>query len=444
MPVLVAVFTQATNLDAKGKDAEDPLKKHPNLRDFKTDPNAVIARLKRELEPARLFYWRVSGGTLNIQFDYMTVDDPNAQIDGGWIQPTPAREMVNQARVKAGLPPIDKNHSLIGIHPMSGFDTDFTDDPGTVSGGGLTPFAYSGYALWNHGQGWLFAHEWGHQLDAYFEKSGFPDWWLNHPDGTVHIGRYGEHWDCNAFLCRRADKLNWLRFRFGTLRLVDDRDQDGLADDDLTLPLDEKRFGSDPTKKDTDDDGLSDLAEMCAGTFSSSDPRNPDTNNNGLPDGRDPLPQFRVKTQIMSTQMRDETGALGTIHNAWADAALSVQYDADTVYYTLLLRKPARTIQLPMDWNDDGWFIGQDNVYSSVDLEWPAEGKPQVKAVHNCQARIMNEGGNSVIGVTVQRPTTRAPLYPGSHIGICPRLENGGGRVAFLLDPWQLLELELR
>jgi hypothetical protein len=99
------------------------------------------------------------------------------------------------------------------------------------------------------------AHEWGHQLDDFFQKSGFDDWWSNHPDGTLHIGRYGEHWDCNAFLCRRADKMNWLRLRYGTPRLVDDRDEDGLADDDPTLPLDERRFGSDSWEPDSDLDG---------------------------------------------------------------------------------------------------------------------------------------------------------------------------------------------
>jgi hypothetical protein len=40
---------------------------------------------------------------------------------------------------------------------------------------------------------------------------------------------------------------------------------------------------------------------------------------------------------------------------------------------------------------------------------------------------------------------TRAlPLQPGSRVAIWPRLQNGGGTIAFLLHPWQLLSLELK
>ncbi|MEW6249005.1 MAG: hypothetical protein AB1716_00015 [Planctomycetota bacterium] len=442
LPVLVAVFTQANNADAK--DEKDEKEKHLDLRDHNTDPQAVIARLKRELAPARDFYWRVSRGTLNVQFDYIVVDDPAAVVDGGWIQPALARKLVNKARAQAGLAPIDKHHSLIGIHPMGGFDPDFTDDPGTVSGGGLTPYAYSGYGLWNHGQGWLFGHEWGHQLDAYFEKSGFPDWWLNHPDGTVHIGRYGEHWDCNAFLCRRADKPNWLRLKFGTLRAVDDADGDGLADADSTLPLDEARFGSDPRKPDTDEDGLDDLAELCAGTFSSSDPLKEDADGDGVPDDKDTFPQFAIHTAIGSPE-RSDVGPLGTIRSAWADAALHGSYDADALHVAFILSKPARNVLVPVDWNDDGWFVGHDNVYYSADLEWPESGPPKLRQAHGCEARLQQtDDGRTEVLLTLKRPATREPLKADERVSICPRVENGGGRVAFLADPWQLIALELK
>ena len=52
----------------------------------------------------------------------------------------------------------------------------------------------------------------------------------------------------------------------------------------------------------------------------------------------------------------------------------------------------------------------------------------------------------SVASVSSVSSVVNPPAFAacGSKIGICPRLENGGGRVAFLLDPWQLLELELK
>lgn len=426
LPVLVAVFTQATT--EKGER-------------ITIDPTGVIDRLKRELAVARHFYWLSSHGRLNLQFDYMLVDDPEAKIDGGWIQPSPARQMVNKARAAQGLPAIDEHHSLIGIHPMKGFDAGATDDPGYVGGGGLTPYAYSGYGLWNNGQGWLFGHEWGHQLDAYFEKSGFTDWWLNHPDATVHIGRYGEHWDCNAFLCRRVDPLNWLRLRQGTLRLVDDRDGDGLADADPALPIDERRFGSDPARGDTDGDGLDDLAELCAGTFTSSDPTKLDTDADGTPDAADPFPQFAVR---LTLSRRPAGAPLGTIRNGWCDADLDATYDADHLYVRLVLRKPVRSVQLPLDWYNDGWFTGHDNRYYSVDLEWPADGPPKVGTAHGCTATIDRpEGQPAILEVTIPRLPEREPLESGTTIGLIPRLTNGGGTSAFLVDPWQIVPLRL-
>ncbi len=441
MPILVAVFKQAT--DEKGKHVE-----------INTD--GVIARLQRELAVARHFYWLNSHALLNVQFDYMIVDDPNAKVDGGWIQPTPARQMVNQARARQGLPPLDGNHSLLGIHPMPGFDPNDTDSPGYVGGGGLTPFAYSGYALWNHGQGWLMAHEWGHQLDAYFEKSGEPDWWLNHPDGTVHIGRYGEHWDCNAFLCRRVDALNRLRFQFGTLRLVDDRDGDGLADDDPTLPLDEQRFGSDAAQRDTDGDGLDDLGELTAGTFTSSDPRNADTNSNGIPDAQDPHPQFAVGTRLNALQIEANGtpraagyARLGQVHRPWCAVTAAGAYDGDHVYLLVALEKPVKQVLLTVDFNDDGWFVGQDNVFAQVELEWK-DGQPSVKRASNCEAQLYPQvaapdvlpGGVPVLGFRVERPDARAALMAGEHVGITLRVADGGGTSGFLLDPWQDLSLE--
>jgi len=429
MPVLVAVFTKAK--DEKGQE----------LR-VAAAPDAIIARLERELAVDRYFYWLSSHAILNKQFEYMVIDDAEAEVRGGWIEPTAARTLVNQARQKRGWKPLSADHSLVGIHPMEGFDVAATDDPGYVGGGGLTPYAYSGYGLWNHGQAWLMAHEWGHQLDAYFEKSGFTDWWLNHPDATVHIGRYGEHWDCNAFLCRRADALNWLRFKFGTLRLVADDDGDGLPDADPTLPLDEQRFGSDPTRPDTDGDGLNDLAELCAGTFTSSDPRNADTDGDGQPDARDPYPQFAVRTTITAAGSQPPA-TVGRIVSSWADATIRAAWQPDAVTYEIELAKPARTVYLPMDWNNDGWFTGFDQTYTTIDLEW-RDGAAEIKRAGECTAEVATSGGRTVLQVVVPRPAARVPLAAGARVGLIPRLQNGGGTVAFLIDPWQILGVELK
>lgn len=431
MPVLVAVFARARDEDG---------------RQLVLDPAGVVERLERELATCRRFYWLNSHCVLNKQYEFMVIEDAEARVSGGWVQPGEARRLVNAARQQRGLPPIDDDHSLVGIHPLDGFDPQVTDDVGFVGGGGLTPYAYSGYALWNNGQGWLMAHEWGHQLDAYFEKSGMPDWWLNHPDGTVHIGRYGEHWDCNAFLCRRVDRMNWLRLRFGTLRLVDDRDGDGLADDDPSLPLDERRFGSDPARVDTDGDGLTDLAEAVAGTFTSADPTNRDTDGDGLPDAADPYPQFAVRTTLPRLPARGSEARLGSIRAAWGAADIHAAYDADGVWFGVSPVLPAagtpwplRHVAVTVDFNGDGWFVGQDNVAASVDLEPDADGAPAIRGSAGGEARL----SAGLLEIRVPRPPGCAPLAPGGTITVCPRIERGGGTIAFLLDPWQLLVLTL-
>ncbi|MBK9119932.1 MAG: hypothetical protein IPM18_10085 [Phycisphaerales bacterium] len=434
MPVLVAVFTRMTN--ERGETVE-------------VAAEGLAERMARELEVDREFYWRNSYCTLNKQFEIMVIDEVAPQNVGAWVPPTEGRQLVNQVRRQRGGREIDVDHSLVVIHPMAGYDPARTEDPGYVGGGGLTPYAYSGYALWNYGQGWLMGHEWGHQLDAYFEKSGFHDWWLNHPDGTVHIGRYGEHWDCNAFLCRRADRMNWLRFRFGTLRLVDDRDEDGLPDDDATLPMDERRFGSDPKKADTDEDGLSDLDEYMAGTFSSSDPTRPDTTGNGVRDGKDPYAAFAVQPRIPAVSAGAEgypavatLAPIGRVQRSWSDTRVAAGYDTEHLYLALWFTQPVRHVYAPLDWRNDGWFIGRDNVYHRVDLEWD-DTVPRVARTERCEARVVVEREEHVLQLKIRRAAARAPLQAGSSIGLILRLENGQGTVGFLLDPWQILGLEL-
>ncbi len=435
MPVLVAVFTKMTN--GKGETVE-------------IEAGGVAERLSRELARDRRFYFQSSHGILNKQFEIMVIDEIVPENVGAWITPTDGRRLVNDVRRKRGLEPIDADHSLVCVHPLAGFDSAYTDDVGYVGGGGLTMYAYSGYATWNHGQGWLMGHEWGHQLDSYFDRSGMTDWWLNHPDGTVHVGRYGEHWDCNAFLCRRVDRMNWLRLRSGKLRLVADADEDGLADDDPALPLDEARFGSSPTSYDTDDDGLSDLDEALAGTFTRSDPTNPDSDGDGVTDGTDTHPQFAVADSIPQVSaaaagMRPSLKRIGTLHGAWCDTEVRAGYDADALHFELRPRKAVRTIYLPIDFDNNGWFIGRDQVYPHVDLAWPADGPPTIGRQAGCEATLtVGDDGTVVVAVTVPRPATRAPLRSGSSVGVIIRAQNDGGRVQFLIDPWQVLGLELK
>jgi hypothetical protein len=436
MPVLVAVIARA-RIDSE-------------VVELDADPNAVIARLEDELAPDRQFYWINSHAILNKQFSYMVIDEEIGPVDGGWITPSNGRQLVNRARVQRGLEPISSDHSLVVIHATDDFDPEIRDDLGMVSGGGFTTFGYSGYALWNHGQSWLMAHEWGHQLDSYFAGSGMGDWWLNHPDATVHVGRYGEHWDCNAFLCRRVDPMNWLRFDYGTLRLTADADGDGLPDEDPALPLDEARFGSSAELIDTDNDGLTDLEELMAGTFTSSDPQKMDTDGDGVIDGQDAYPQFAIGTTIALTKPGANGAAptngfkpLGTIAGDFAAADVLAAFDADNLYLRFKMEALVPQVHATVDFNHDGWFAGRDNVYAR---SWFSGGMPDRDQfrVANAEGQLREVDGIYVIDLSIPRPPTVAPLQPGRTIGLTVRLQGAGGDVAFLIDPWALLSLQLQ
>jgi hypothetical protein len=428
MPVLIAVFTKVETTD--GKQYEIPA-------------DGVLARLHREFEPVREHHYRNSHCVLNVQYEYMLIDDAVAPVDGVWIPPEPGRRLTNEARVKRGLPPVDADHSVIAVHALTEFDPAITDALGTVGGAGLTPFAYCGFGLYNHGVAWLMSHEWGHQLDAYFDKTGVPDWPVNHPDATVHPGRYSDSWDVNSFICRDADPMNWLRFRFGTLRLAADRDGDGLPDDDATLPMDERRFGSDPTRVDTDGDGLSDLAEYMAGTFTSSDPRVVDTNGDGIPDGRQPNPQHRVTPVARPAGAAGDDTRIGTIRADWCDGDVAAHWAPDTLTLVFTLRQAPKRLTAHIDLQDDGWFAGRDNVYIEVDLAPGDNGQLAVTRTDKCTATATTADGVTIVTVDVPRPPLTEPLQSGGRVGIMPRFWNGVGTVAFLIDPFASLSITL-
>ncbi len=171
---------------------------------------------------------------------------------------------------------------------------------------------------------WLVCHEFHHQLEAIGDHSlsGREDDRVvfNHhsprrrilrPDGREErqdwnsAGRHGEHWDGMAYWDRTLTDIQWLRFLFGDTVSVTDADNDGFPDDDARLPLDERRFGSDPTRRQTDGK-LDDLSKVMLSTWAprplqptwtrapfqarSPRPRDPDSDGDGLPDTEDPAP----------------------------------------------------------------------------------------------------------------------------------------------------------
>ncbi|MCF8354705.1 MAG: fibronectin type III domain-containing protein, partial [Melioribacteraceae bacterium] len=211
-------------------------------------------------------------------------------------------------------------------------------------------------------QDWLITHEFHHQIDALFNWSGFPEYY--HADMPwVMPRRFGEDFDFNAWIIRNQNPEDWLALKFGNLEKTVDADNDGLPDDDPTLPFDEKRLGGDPAKVDTDGDGLTDLEEFMAGNSLSTKLDDPDSDKDGINDKDDPEPLYAIDPEIQKS-VNDENliwNDFGDISGEDYESQLSLAWTESNLYFKSESTKPVN-IMLNIDAEGDGWFHGLDNI----------------------------------------------------------------------------------
>jgi DNA-binding beta-propeller fold protein YncE len=415
----------------------------------------VVQKVRHELEKARLFYWRNSRCRFHLNIsDYVVIRDTPAKVQGGWLDPGQVRRDLKPLLKERGRS-LDDYDSMVSVWAEPGFDPNTDDELGAVGGGGLTPYGYSTFGISGR-LAWLMVHEFNHQVDAFYDGAGSVKYWLNHPEYTIHPGRYGQHFDCNAYLSRLWRDDEYLtNDNFGLIVLYDDRDGDGMPDDDFRFPMDERAFGSDPGKADTDGDGLDDLGEFMAGTFSATDPNNRDTDGDRRPDGEDEWPLYAtdpvVYSMISSQRGRgidlldpnsrylrgsDPSGSgkpgfgtsMGDIWLIWGP------YGLDAVL-TLTSDEPMQ-IEIDFDWDNDGWFTGNDNHSFSFDtgaLTASVEG-----------TQVRKDGRNVVLTFPLEKlkPGETRDLAPGHKFGIRVRAVCGG-RAVSAFDPWSLFVMEL-
>jgi hypothetical protein len=205
---------------------------------------------------------------------------------------------------------------------------------------------------------WTLVHEFQHSLDFVVDHPSMLNGHFldNYPLPFGHTFDAGDCYDGQAEILRRFEGFDRLPAPWTSYLEIIDTDNDGLADRDPRLPMDEARFGSDPQNKDTDNDGLSDLMEFCAGIYQGSDPACEDTDRDGTPDGEDPFPLARFNPTIPHQTLREgeipghllSQGAFFDPNGNQGEIAVHAAWDEEFLYLTFEAQKPFR-IEMALD-----------------------------------------------------------------------------------------------
>lgn len=335
----------------------------------------VGEKLQREFEKCREWYFRNTHFRLHLNLkDFVVLEEPTARVRRGWVAPENVREQVQPLLEAQGKRPEDYD-SLIAVWASPGYDPSKPDQIGEVGGGGLTTFGYSTFSIGGK-LAWLLCHEYSHQLDAFFDRSGVQKFWLNHPDPTIHPGRYGQHWDVNAYICRRWNPNDWFQMRYGKVWEVDDVNDNGIPDDDPRLPLDERRMGrvARPGNARTDD-----LRRAMAGIFFGY------RLDTGIPQGagyRDEEATWRLPREaVLLIPYANLQGApegwfrYAHAQNRFLNADIFAGWTEDALQFGITCRE-ACDIEIDLDADNNGWFSGDDNL--NVRVRTRGVPKPEV------------------------------------------------------------------
>ncbi len=227
--------------------------------------------------------------------------------------------------------------------------------------------------------------------------------------------------------------------------VCDDTDEDGIPDADDRLALDERRFGSDPTKADTDGDGLSDLYEADAGIFTPSSPRNIDTDGDGITDGQDPYPIYPINTDRPKKHVKidgkidsGEWTELMPAKGEFINGESYVNWDDGCVELAFVMDKPFQ-LELDVDADADGWFNFTGNYEARLSALAPGD-KIEVKGAEGAEAACSIVDGKTVLEVKIPVKSDRYTIKKGMAMSFRIGF-NVGGMVQHLFDPWEMPRL---
>ncbi len=356
--------------------------------------------LRKEFEDARLFYFINSHCRLNLEYEWFIYDEP---LTRGEQFPPEADD--NELFKSKGRTREDFA-SLIIVDVERRYDPERKAYYLQGSGGGTWGAHYNGLDkkmapgrssfLGGSDLAWLVAHEFHHSLDSMFAESGYEEYPFNHfADYRAggYPGPFGEHWDGNAYILRVWPEQAWFYNLFGYVSTTVDKDEDGVPDDDPKLPFDEKRWGSDPTKKSTAGDGITDLERLMFSNWVPAtldslsnatadlirpDPYKTDQTGMGIPDKerRDPCVPFREYIRKGSPDLARPYGEepewglaerWGSITSDWMNCAVDAAWDETGIYFCFTFTSKPVNMQIQTDFALDGVYQGQDNYHLRID-----------------------------------------------------------------------------
>ena len=280
-------------------------------------------RVKTAFEAAREFIWRNSRCRLNLRMAYVFIDE-DAQAGGEDMA-----EIEKDLR-KRGY--VDDQFDAVfaagpAIKTTKGGYVILGSTAGAMGWNGPTEYA-GGDPTLDRERVWVFTKAFYESLDKVIaEKSGHSelpdaDFERNYgPDKDVQFDG-GRGFDGIAHALRAFDGYGDFKAPWDGYIEVGDMDDDGIPDNDERVPLDERRFLSDPRYKDTDNDYLDDIDEMVASAWWGSRNIVRDNDGDGLLDGKDPFPLVDFKPAIQKVLFVPTID--GRIEDTWRE--LSVGY----------------------------------------------------------------------------------------------------------------------
>lgn len=393
----VKIFLRCNIIDAASVKPDSPKPEPMTPED--------IALYKRDLEETRLFYWNNS--SMQYLIDYDLYIDSTMTREGNlpddapqWLKELPEHG-IPQEKLMEEAGKYDRiYYGVVYINAKRGWDANRKKWHYYGSGGGTHGINWPGLGssdfLGGSDIAWLMCHEYHHQVESQYGNSG-----LNREDdrmifchfAPVHKGwewstayKHGEHWDGIAYSLRVFKPSQYLRNLYGEIRIAKDADGDGIPDDDPALPMDEKRFNSDPTKLDTDEDGLNDMQEILASKWVTClnadlrdkisagyirpNPRNKDTDGDGVEDGKDKYPIYPFPP-VVSKGGKKVDGDIAE----WGDKpqffmnahGLNLKgwtaHDENFLYGAFSVEGDFADMNLVFDFDADGFYVGVDNLY---------------------------------------------------------------------------------